>query len=118
MISTKDPLRTAFSHALLLPPKLPTEVWAWHAVVFEALRKLLEQLLQARTNESFDAMNGFPDAQRKLLEEVKNKWADVEQIHVTRANNTLENRLRELFESIDRPRLGEERLPLPSTPST
>lgn len=109
IVSTKEPVVAAFKHSLLLPPALPIEIGGWHIVVSGSLQTLLEALSAAVSSPSYTGL--APQEQRRSLVEVKNQWM-ASHPNVAGASNNLENRLRMLLESVDRPAEAWSKLPV------
>lgn len=117
MASTKEPLKLAVAHSLLLPAKLPVEVGAWHVAMNTFMGELLHRLLECVHGDAFKSISD-PALQRDLLRQVKDEWAQNRQEHVTVTTNMIMNRLRHLFDSVGLPLLGEDALPIPAPENT
>lgn len=112
--SAKEPAMEAFKHSLLLPPALPVEIGGWYMVVSRDLQALLASLTAVILSPSFKAMSSQLE-QRIALKAAKDAWTSAHP-NIALASNNLENRLRLLLESVDRPAEAWSKLPV-STPA-
>lgn len=111
MLSTKEPVKTAHAHSMLLPAELPLVIGVWASRVNEALEVLMQDLSSCMLQAEFDALPG-DGPRRQKLRQVKTVWDAQYQSTVAEANNLIMNRLRILFDSVEHPNLGGDRLPI------
>lgn len=117
MASTKEPLKLAFAHSLLLPARLPVEVGVWHVTMNTLTGELLQRIIECVHGDAFNSISD-PGLQRNLLRQVKDEWGQYREEQVTAATNMIINRLRLLFDSVGLPLLGEDTLPTPAPENT